>query len=522
MTFFLFLIKLRASADNSNMKKLYFTFTLFFFFTAFMYAEFSGDNTSEDSGADNANTVCEYKSDFNAEPYDEKYAGSNSKNTEIVPLVSFERIPDSALIRSAIAKTWFLDLPEEIAKLKQQIETDNNGNRFKLRAVHLKEKNILAVVISPVDTEFSNIEKVPQGTWILYREYETGNPVCIKIYPRENPELYLTLRPASKKSEFGKSFIDICLFNAYVRKNIAVGIPFESLYYLSLLELRGMTEAVLPWDIFNPPITYSGVEAASDIISERLHTLVYLDDGGFDENGTPVHFKDGRVQSDSEIIAAIRPEQKLKDVIGGVNCSGFAKWIIDGMIKPIAGQGTFIKNLLTRTDVPDTYFTKPYENQDLYFGLEWIRNLAAAALTLNTKRTVFPIGSGVDVTVEPFALVPPIKKIEAEDEFAAFKGYEKNAGYQTNYLEALLYYLAVKEPGHFYLGSVNADIGTPTLRRYYHVVAFFPYFDILGNFHLDVYESAEKTSIGKFIKKHKNAFTALVRIRSPQIGVFNP
>ncbi len=441
---------------------------------------------------------------------------------ESIPLVSFEKIPDSSLIRKSIAKTWFLNSPEDVAKKDMQIEIDEAGNRFKVRSVYLKEKKLLAVVINPVDTEFSNIEKVPQGTWILYRNYETGEPICIKIYPRETPELYLMLRPANKKSEEGRSFADICLFNAYVRKNIAVGVPFDSLYYLSLVELRSITDSVLPWDIFNPPVTYSGVEAASDVISERLHTLVYIDDGGFDEFGKPVHLKDGRVQTDNEIIAAIKPEQKLKEVIGGVNCSGFVKWIVDGMIKPIAGQGTFINKLLTATDVPDTYFTKPYSGKDLYFGLEWIRNLAAAALSLNTKSTVFPIGSGVDVMVEPFALTPPIKKNDVSDDFASFKGYEKNAGYQTNYLQALFYYLAIKEPGHFYLGAVSRDIGTPTLRRYHHVAAFFPYFDVLGNFHIDVYESAEKTSIESFMKRNKGSFTALVRIRAPQIGLFNP
>ncbi|AGT44427.1 hypothetical protein [Treponema pedis] len=484
------------------MKNLIFKLNFFLLFFVFLYAETSGIENAEDEIYDGKKTL--------------------TSNDEIIPLVSFEQIPDSSLIRKEIAKTWFLNSPEQVVSQNFQIQTDTKGNRFKLRSVHLKEKNLLAVVISPIDTEFSNIEKVPQGTWILYRNYTTGEPVCIKIYPRENPELYLMLRPSVKDSEKGKSFIDICLFNAYVRKNIAVGVPFESLYYLSLLELRKTTEAVLPWEIFNPPVTYSGVESASDIVAERLYKLVYLEDGGFDENGVPVHLKDGKVQTDTEIIAAIKPEQKLKDIIGGVNCSGFVKWIIDGMIKPVAGQGTFIKSLLTPTDVPDTHFTQPYENQDLYFGLEWIRNLAAAALTLNTKRTVFPIGSGVDVTVEPFALVPPIKSIEAQDEFAVFKGYEKNAGYQTNYLQALLYYLAVKEPGHFYLGAVSRDKGTPVLRRYHHVAAFFPYFDILGNFHLDVYESGEKTSIEEFTKRNKDAFTALVRVRAPQEGVFSP
>lgn len=147
--------------------------------------------------------------------------------------------------------------------------------------------------------------------------------------------------------------------------------------------------------------------------------------------------------------------------------------------------------------------------------------MAAAALTLNVKRTVMPVGSGVDVEVEPFALVPPIRSGNKQDSFS-FKGYEKNAGYQTGYLEALLYYLSVSEPGHFYLGAVSRDQGAAALRQYHHIAAFFPYFDILGNFHIDVYENGEETSISRFIQNNKDAFTALVRIRAPEPMVFNP
>ncbi len=451
------------------------------------------------------------------------YSNEEEYQDEIIPLLPFNRIPDSAGIRKNIAKFWFLDDTKKVEKQIPQIEYDNKGNRFKIRAVHLKEKDLLAVVISPIDTEFSNHKKVPQGTWILYRNYTTGEPKYIKIFPRENPELYLQIKPENDNYKSGKSIVDICLFNAYVRKNISIGIPFNSLYYLNLLELKENTKMILPWKIFDPPITYGGIEATADIIRERLKTLVYMDDGAFDAFGNPVHLKNGKSQTNTEIAKNVDKNQKLSEVKGGVNCSGFVKWIIDGIIKPVAGQGTFIKALTTKTEVPDTYFTKPYEDKKLFFGLEWIRNLAAASLSLNLKRTVLPIGSGIDVKVEPFALVAPIQnKTNSIQDIASFKGYEKNAGYQTNYLQALLYYLASSEPGHFYLAAVNKDMDKNQLRYYYHVAAFFPYFDIFGNFHIAVFESGEETSIESFIKRNKDAFTALVRIRAPQIGLFNP
>ncbi len=443
----------------------------------------------------------------------------DEKEESIIPLVPFERIPDSSSIRKTIAKAKLLSPPEEAASTDTITETDSKGNCFKIKTVYLKEKNMIAIVISPVHTEFTSFQKVPQGTWILYRNYTTGKPECIKIYPRENPELYLSLYPAADDEK--RSFINICLFNAYVKKDIPISIPFDSLYYLSLTELRNITKEMLPWNIFDPPVSYSSVEAASDIIRERLNTLVYLDDSAFDEFENPVHIKNETPQTQSEILSAIRTDQRLKDIKGGINCSGFAKWVVDGIIRPVAGQGIFIKSLKSKTDVPDTYFTKPYEDRDIHFGLDWIRNLAAAALSLNVNRTVRALNSGIDVNIEPFALVPPIKLSGTTSSYS-FKGYEKNAGYQTNYLEAILYYLAVTEPGHFYLGAVSRDQGSPALRQYHHIAAFFPYFDLLGNFHIDVYESGEETSIRSFMKTNNDAFTALVRIRAPETGVFNP
>ncbi len=458
-------------------------------------------------------------------------------NDAPIPLVSFDRIPDSTEIRKKIANNWLLADPQIITEQTTVIKKDSKGNRFKIRSVYLKEKNELAVVISPVDTEFSDFKKVPQGTWILYKDYATGEDKAIKIFPRENPELYLELKPHKKTNidyyqnnknyteEQGKTLVNICLYNAFVRKEIAIGIPFNSLYYLSLMELKENTKNILPWEIFDPPVAYSSIEASSDIIRERLHKLVYIEDGAFDEFGNPVHLRTGKPQTQDEIIANIQPKQKLSEIKGGVNCSGFVKWIVDGIIKPIAGQGTYIKPLITKTDVPDTFFTKPYEYKQLYFGLKWIRHLASAALSLNVKRTVLPSDAGIDVKIEPFALVPPVNrqnKAENKQEFFSFKGYEKNAGYQTEYLQALLYYLAITEPGHFYLGTVNNEMGNPKLRQYYHVAAFFPYFDIFGNFHIAVFESAAETSIEQFTRVNAGAFTALVRIRAPQIGLFNP
>lgn len=451
--------------------------------------------------------------------YDKNYEIENNSS---IPLLPFDSIPDSSSLRKLIGGMWFSDLPFKLENQENNIHTDTDGKNFKVQVVNLEEKKRTAVIISPVNTDFSSSGKnnIPQGTWILFKDSESGLPLEIKIYPRENKELYLRLYP-DKNHE--NSFLDICLFNAYIRKAQPLAVSFRALYYLSLKDLRDLTEDTIPWKIFDPPIFYGAVESASDIIDERLHQLVYLEDAGFNEYGEPIHLKDGSPQTKEEIITALKENQNFKEVIGGVNCSGFAKWIIDGIIRPSTGQGIFLKPLKTQTENTETHFNRPYtESRDLFFGLDWIRNLAAAVLSLNLKRTVKPLGSGVDVKEEPFALVPPVYKSSNNPYPAPFKGYSLNSGYQTEYLQALLYYLAITEPGHFYLGAVNRDIGAPPLRQYHHIAAFFPYFDSLGGFHIDVYESGKKTSISLFTKRNADAFIALTRIRAPEIGLFNP
>jgi hypothetical protein len=94
----------------------------------------------------------------------------------------------------------------------------------------------------------------------------------------------------------------------------------------------------------------------------------------------------------------------------------------------------------------------------------------------------------------------------------------ENAGYEVEGLQALLYTLAIDEPGKFYLAAVNNETGPPTteqnprgaprMRTYFHVMAFIPYFTENGVFQIAVFESAAETSISAF----KNRYPVSERI----------
>ena len=239
-----------------------------------------------------------------------------------VRLYSFDQIPDSAEIREAIISSWLSAPIAKVIKKAPELHTDSKGNTFTVSGAYAensKDVYIISIVPNLTDYSLPDHNLVAQGTWMLYRKVDTGAPLLIKIYPRENPALSVVLRPASQKAYSGKSFIDICLFNAYVRKDIAIGVPFETLYHLSLLRLKILSQSIIPWDLFNPPRDNSAVRRMSRIVENLRYRLVWLKDACFDHNGKPVHISNSKPQTELEITAALNIDQLRSEVLGGVD-----------------------------------------------------------------------------------------------------------------------------------------------------------------------------------------------------------
>lgn len=450
-------------------------------------------------------------------PYDTDFY--NKKNVDKVVNAESEQ---QALLEKTTNETTELPLPESVeTKTTVMLEASAPTDETTIAETAKAETTQLAPPENLVPAVFDT--RIPQGTWVLRRDKKTGEPISITIYLRESSDLFIVLHPAKNERIKDKSLIDFCLFGAYVRRDVAIAFDFESLYYTPLNQLKERTKNVLPWEIFSPLTIYSTVEATSKIVAQKMKSLVYIDDGAFDENGVPRYIETGATQTESEIryasnIAKIPAGKKIR---GGVNNFGFVKWIVDGIIKPVAGSGTYINSLKKTTDVPNTGFTKSFlEKRNLFLGLDWIRNLAAARLSLTMQKTVYPHQLGVDVKVEPFSFSLPVQPNPTIKQ--KFAGYFKSAGYQIEYLKPLLYYLACTEPGNFYLATVNYETGTPSLRQYNHVVAIFPYFDLLGIFHIDIYENATSTNIERFVGMNRGSFISLVRVKAPEIGFFVP
>ncbi len=411
--------------------------------------------------------------------------------------------PDSAAVRAQIADSW---LEAELDPLSVFLSADYTDRYVRTFTVSQKKDpvaGLIAITVAPV------VPDGMQGTWILNRRLSDGMPDHIRIYPERDADRFITLRPDGDNPEKGKTLLDFHLYGGYACRGIPVGLPFIKMYTASFSAIVKMTAGTVPWNLLVPDVyRYRDITAVSDTIRDRLDSLVYLDDGAFDEKGKPVLIADGSPQDPKSVRLALAPGQKQESITGGVNCSGFGKWIVDGIVRPRAGAGLYVNPLKTATASPVNHFTDPWrESRDLFFALDWTRNLASAVVTLDTGRIVTPDASGVDVTVEPFA---------------GGSGYEKNVGYRAEELMPMLYWLAVRESGNFYLGAVSSERGEPKMRQYHHVAAFFPYFEKDGSFQVAVFESAAETRIDVFINRNAGSFVNLVRVRVPEAGYFQP
>jgi hypothetical protein len=214
-------------------------------------------------------------------------------------------------------------------------------------------------------------------------------------------------------------------------------------------------------------------------VRSRLHALRDADDGALDEDGT------------FRFIETLSPQ----GAAGGFNCSGFAKWIVDGVYSSRSGRYLSITEVKQKrpSDRGNRWSARYEDERDPYFGLDWSRNLALAAAGRDSGDS-----EAADVRRVPYL------------------SYVEDVGYPVEALGLAVYLLAVREPGYFYLGSVNQPFGSdPVLRQHVHVVVVFPYFDEAGRFHAIVMERNVETSLNSLARRYPGDSVHLVRVPMP-------
>jgi hypothetical protein len=321
------------------------------------------------------------------------------------------------------------------------------------------------------------------GTFIIKRSLVDGSFLQAKVFLRNDAGCYLRLFPRDDRTA-----MDIYLFDEPYQSQLMIPAAFDRLLTSPVSRILELTASSVNWSLVLPPEQSSAdlrVEATVSAIRARLAGLRDMDDGAMNAEGAMVFIASG----------APAPSGR-----GGFNCSGFAKWVIDGFYAPLAHRGTDIAVLKSRNaGLAGTRWSARYEEElDPWFGLDWSRGLARSLAQARTGRV--PDDSEIDV--------------RDQDRLA----YVKDVGYPVTKLPYLLYFLARKSPGTFYLGSVNdaafgvASEGTPVLRQHHHVIVLFPWFDADGGFRVAVMERNKETSLESLSRRYAREYVHLERV----------
>jgi len=325
------------------------------------------------------------------------------------------------------------------------------------------------------------------GTFIIKRSLADGSFVQVKVFVQDDPGTYLRIFP-----DGDRTVMDAWLFGEPFQSGVALPVTFDRVLTAPLSSIVEWSAAAVDWSLLlkpSPGPEDRRLQEIAGMLQARLRTLRDMDDGAMDGSGRMVY------------IATGAPAAR-----GGFNCSGFAKWVVDGLYAPLAGHPMEIGPLKSRNAGRDNPWSTRFEEEmDPWFGLDWTRGLA---------RTLAQEQAGT---------IPEDARIDVRD--ADHLAYIRDVGYPVQRLQGLLYFLARRDPGKIYLGSVNAPSsavseGTPTLRQHHHVIVLLPYFDSDGAFQVVVMERNLRTSIPSLVRRYGGEYVHLVRI-DPR-GEFDP
>ena len=424
------------------------------------------------------------------------------------------QIEDDSALRINLENSWFKETPGTVLAKKPETHTLRGGSRIQVR-VEASGQNRDEFAIVLAREQNNTYSGWAQGSWVLIRRRD-NNPSGsrIRVFLRSDYNTYIQFRPFNDE----RCLLDVVIYDAYLIRSLPLPIPFERLYVLPVETVLEAAGNRFPRRYFDPvPGLYKDSRIFTAALRSRLPGLTFADDGAINENGEYVY------------INSLKPQNPTGDnARPGLNCSGFAKWVVDGILRPHTGERLPIQPLKTPFEYRDSSLIEPWETlRDPYFGLDWARNLASKAVSV-LRSPAFNTLEEIEVRDWPFSQV--ILRQAGSSAVNSYPGYLRNAGFGFEGLQPLLYTLAIDEPNRIYLAAVNNEVsapvtpdnprGLPVLRQYYHIAVLVPYFTERGNFQVAVFESAEETSFARFKSRYPGQFVNLTRI--PVDGNFDP
>lgn len=415
-------------------------------------------------------------------------AGAAPANPSLPGDAPLELFPDSASLRAALYDEVLAGPRDSVLARKPQA-LENEWGRFRLSTT--RGGDAFYLVLSAARGK--DWPLYSQGSWIIKRSMEDGRFLQAKIFLRSDPGCFVRIYP-----DGDRCLMDVLLHGAVLNREVPIPTDFDRLLGLPLATLVEWTKAYVDWELFSPrPGDYAGLEAFAAAIRKGLPGLRYADDGGLDAEGKPVFIATGAPMGGS----------------WGLNCSGFAQWVVDGLITPTGGEWPDASILKEKHPELRGASVDPAidERYDPFFGLDWTRNLGLAlAESSSPWRRHVPTEN--DIRLSAFAqFAPSTDAVNGGPPYEAYPAYDVDSGYPIRGLKAILHILAIREPGEAYLASFSRPDRTG-LRRHYHVALLLPRFDDTGIFRVDVFESAAETSLDAILTRAPKDFVHLVAI----------
>ena len=424
-------------------------------------------------------------------------------------------IPDSSEIRKGLEERWFTAPLSEIRMNQPEIRANDNGEKFQIRLeendstfnVFVCPRALVKVnVFSDKGMYTEEQELYPgdiAGSWVLIRDKRSGKALRIRYYFLKNSEVFIQFTPQGKTA-----LADLVIYGNYAARGVPTGMSFEKFYSASFDDVMNITETKLPWNyVLIDTDMYQSMKQMCAVIRERLPSITLVQDAMYDEKNELVHISTGKKFENIE--KSDKSEEKLL-----LSSAGFVKWIADGLVEPVSGGILMREPLIKETvSVKDNgrqgVLSQKY---DLFFALNWVRNLASAVVSVYSGKTYLFNQSGVDVTVNPFASSITEKGVANTVTFV------ENSGYTVRVLNSLLYVLAATEPGTLYFGAIRGADRTvsPEIMAFNECVAFFPYFQDDGAFACAVFMNGREMSLENFLYYYDEDFVYLTRVKSSE------
>jgi hypothetical protein len=326
-----------------------------------------------------------------------------------------------------------------------------------------------------------------RGSYIIKRDIMTGNFVQLKIFIQNDEGSYLRLFPVGNRTR-----MDVYLFGSRIYESILIPVDFKRILISPFSILLNLTSDSIDWNSLFTNVSWrewDNVQAMVKKIKPYLDDIKEVDDGAQNRFGDFVF---------------IESESRQSDEIG-LNCSGFTKWIADGLYSAYSSDVPFYGPYIDLETLKIEHREEEHKNvwnesnldRDPYFGLDWVRNIASV---LYERKTGIKSGlKDFDVKETPFF------------------NYVEDLGYAIKDLSAVLYLQAIRNPGFFYLGAISTEFGTnPVLRQYSHVSAFFPWFTEDGDFHISVLDTGMEKFVVTLEGQFPGAYVQLVKIEAEE------